>query len=195
MADSWKQRAIDAEKRLEEASESEETAEEWKEQAEAYRAVLEAADIPLDEDGALDPDGLEDWQSRRQADAEKARAATLNDAGFPPESGEGVVLGQAIANGEIEPGEDQTMTQAVAAFAESQYGWAPKTILTHTESQSISDSQRLSQIQGAGASEDMAPPSLDDQIADAQAAGNNQLARELKQRAVIGNMLAADGKR
>lgn len=77
-----------------------------------------------------------------------AQKFAIVDAGFDPESSVGKLLMGAVAGGLVKPEEGQSLTQAVAAYAES-VGEKPKVQLTSAEQAQVSGSQRIDQARSS----------------------------------------------
>ncbi len=107
----------------------------------------------------------------------------LREAGFDPDSDRGKALAIAIKAGEMEP-----TPEAIAEFATSTFGWEPKPALTEIEAAQVASAAQVKQIQTASVSD--APPNIDDEIAEAQKAGNHVEALRLQTRMAAERMLS-----
>lgn len=114
----------------------------------------------------------------------KALREDVRGAGFDPSSDKGKVLVKDISRGEVTVEDGQELPEVLRKYAEDEYGWKPPTNLTTTEQRSVTDSQRLSQIQDAGSSEQPAGSDLaadyEKRILEAREAGNFALASQLQ---------------
>lgn len=100
----------------------------------------------------------------------------LRQAGFDPDTGEGKSLLRDITAGTVDADKDK-----LAEYAESEYGWKPKATLSPEESATVSSSQHSDQLRQS-ASDDGPKDTIDDQIAQARADGNWELAVVLENR-------------
>lgn len=127
---------------------------------------------------------LDEANQRIETLEPKALREDVRDAGFDPTSDKGKVLVKDISRGEVTVEDGQELPEVLRKYAEDEYGWAPPTNLSDTEQQAVTDSQRLSQIQGAGSSEQPAGSDLaadyEKRIAEAREAGDFLAASRLQ---------------
>jgi hypothetical protein len=107
----------------------------------------------------------------------------LRDAGFDPDSDRGKALAIAIKAGEVEAD-----TAKLVEYAEDTFGWKPTPTLTPTESQQVTTTTEAKVISTEATSD--APPNIDDQIAEAEKAGNHVEALRLTTRQAAERMLS-----
>ena len=108
---------------------------------------------------------------------------TLRDAGFDPDSDRGKALAIAIEAGKVEPEQSK-----LVEYAESTFGWKPTPVLNPTETQQVTATTQAKVISTETTSDD--PPNIDDQIAEAQKAGNHVEALRLSTRQAAEKMLS-----
>ncbi len=108
---------------------------------------------------------------------------TLRDAGFDPDSDRGKALAIAIKAGEVEPEQSK-----LVEYAESTFGWKPTPVLNPTETQQVTATTEARVISTETTSD--APPNIDDQIAEAEKAGNHVEALRLTTRQAAERMLS-----
>ncbi len=108
---------------------------------------------------------------------------TLRDAGFDPDSDRGKALAIAIEAGKVEAD-----TAKLVEFAEGTFGWKPTPVLTPTETQQVTATTQAKVISTETVSD--TPPNIDDQIAEAEKAGNHVEALRLSTRQAAGKMLS-----
>ena len=129
---------------------------------------------------------IEDLVKALKAEVEELRPLqrekTLREAGFDPDSDRGIALEFAIRAGELE-----ATTEAISEFASSR-GWDPKPVLTETEAAQVASAAQVKQIRTASVSD--APPNTDDEIAEAQKAGNHVEALRMQTRQAAERMLS-----
>ena len=117
---------------------------------------------------------VEDLEARL-ADAEpKALRGTIMEAGFSPDGPAGKLLAKGLADGEVES--DPT---SLIEYARG-YGIS----LTDRETIAVHGAQQLANLHAVTTS--MPAPSLDDDIAEAEASGNVELSRMLKSQKLAG---------
>ena len=158
----------------------EQEAEKWQERALAAEAALDAQ--PTD-DG--DNAELEQWKAKAEIAEAAAHRGVLLEAGFDPSSGEAKALLRDLAAGEVEadPG-------AVVAHASDEYDWNPNLrIYSANEAVQIESAQHSTDLRTAAVSDN--PPTVGQQIAEAEGAGNERLARKLKNDLLVSNMAAS----
>lgn len=114
---------------------------------------------------------------------------TVRDAGFDPASGEGKSLLRDLTNGAVTVDDGQELSAAVAAYAESEYGWKPTPALTPVEQQTVQASQATEQLQQVTVADN--PEDINQQIARLTAEGKHREARILKNRIAVAQMTAA----
>ena len=82
------------------------------------------------------------WRARADAAEAHALRGVLVESGFDPESGEGKLLLQAMATGEVERD-----PEAVAAYAEESYSWRPNVLVySRDEIAQVAASDRHSRL-------------------------------------------------
>ncbi len=152
-------------------------AEHWQERALAAEAALDAQP----EDGE-NPEA-EQWKARAEAAEAAAHRGIILEAGFSPDSGEAKALLRDLASGEVEAD-----AGAVVARASESYGWSPDLRLySATEAVQIEAANQVRQIQTASISD--SPPNIEDEIAEAEKAGDHTLALRLRTRSAAERML------
>ena len=107
----------------------------------------------------------------------------LRDAGFDPDTDRGKALAIAIKAGEVEAD-----TTKIVEYAEETFGWKPTPSLTPTETQQVKTTADAKVITTETTSDD--PPTLVDQIAEAEKAGNHVEALRLTTRQAAERMLS-----
>ncbi len=130
---------------------------------------------------------LEEVNKSQKTELEELRPLrdkeTLRDAGFAPDTDRGKALAIAIKAGEVEPD-----TSKLVEYAEETFGWKPTPVLTPTESQQVKTTVDAKVISTETTSDD--PPTLVDQIAEAEKAGNHVEASRLTTRQAAERMLS-----
>ncbi len=156
----------------------EQEAEKWQERALAAEAALDAQ--PTDDGNNAES---EQWKAKVEIAETAAHRGILMEAGFSPDSGEGKALLKDLASGEVEadPG-------VLAAHASEAFGWSPNMVTySAVEARQLASAGQLRQTRTASVSDE--PPNLDNQIAEAQNAGNHEEALRLTTRQAAERML------
>ena len=159
----------------------EQETEKWKERALAAEAALDAS--PTD-DG--DNAEVAQWKAKAEIAEVAAHRGVLLEAGFDPASGEAKALLRDLAAGEVEAD-----PAAVVAHAADDYGWTPNLrIFSASEAVQIESAQHHADLRIDAVSDN--PPTVSQQIAEAEGAGNVRLARKLKNDLLTANMAASN---
>ncbi len=108
---------------------------------------------------------------------------TLRDAGFDPDTDRGKALAIAIEAGKVE-----SETSKLVEYAEETFNWKPTPVLTPTETQQVAATTDATVLTTETVSD--TPPNIDDQIAEAEKAGNHVEALRLSTRQAAGKMLS-----
>ncbi len=156
----------------------EQEAEKWKTRAEAAEAVLDAQ--PSEQ---VDSTELDQWKAKAEIAETVAHRGVILEAGWSPDSGEGKALLKDLASGDVKPDPGE-----LVAHASETYSWSPTMLtLSAVEARQLASAGQLRQIQTASVSDE--PPNIDNQIAEAQQAGDHKLALRLTTRQAAERML------